>query len=98
VICRLFGVAKDKRDDLRRAVDTTRTPAEAAASAEDMYRIFTELAADTRLRPGDDPTTAIIQASSDRFAPLTDAEVVDTLILLLTAGHVTGLQPAPESK
>ncbi|EWM12818.1 cytochrome P450 [Kutzneria sp. 744] len=93
VICQLFGVAREKRDDLRLVVDsvfdTTRSPAEAAASAEDMYRIFTELAADKRSHPGDDLTTAIIQASSDRYAPLTDAEVVDTLILLLTAGHET---------
>jgi cytochrome P450 len=93
VICQLFGVAEGRRDDLRRVVDsvfdTTRSPAEAAASAEDMYRIFTELAADKRSRPGDDLTTAIIQASSDRCPALTDAEVVDTLILLLTAGHET---------
>jgi cytochrome P450 len=93
VICQLFGVARNRRDDLRRVVDsvfdTTRSPAEAAASAEDMYRIFTELAAAKRSRPGDDLTTAIIQASSERYAALTDAEVVDTLILLLTAGHET---------
>ena len=93
VICQLFGVAEGSREDLRRVVDsvfdTTRSPAEAAASAEDMYRIFTELAAAKRSAPGDDLTTAIIHASSDRYGPLTDAEVVDTLILLLTAGHET---------
>ncbi|QUQ67852.1 cytochrome P450 family protein [Kutzneria sp. CA-103260] len=93
VICQLFGVATERRDDLRRVVDsvfdTTRSPAEAQASAEQMYRIFTDLAADKRAHPADDLTTAIIEASSDRHERLTDAEVVDTLILLLTAGHET---------
>lgn len=93
VICRLFGVAEAQRAGLRRVVDsvfdTTVTPEQAQANAEDMYRILTELAADKRLHPDDDLTSAIIQAESSRFGALTDAEVVDTLILMLTAGHET---------
>ncbi|MFI5613311.1 cytochrome P450 [Amycolatopsis sp. NPDC051903] len=93
VICRLFGVADGQRAELRRVVDavfdTTRSPEEAQAGGEAMYRIMTELAQDKRDNPGDDLTTAIIRAESGRFGSLTDAEVVDTLILMLTAGHET---------
>ncbi|WP_432846425.1 cytochrome P450 [Amycolatopsis sp. CA-161197] len=93
VICRLFGVDDSQRAGLRKVVDTvfdtTTTPEAAQANAEDMYRILTGLAEQKRARPGDDVTSAIIQADSDRFGRLTDAEVVDTLILMLTAGHET---------
>jgi cytochrome P450 len=93
VICRLFGVRDEQRAGLRRVVDavfdTTTTPEEAEANGEEMYRILTELAQEKREAPGDDLTTAVIQAESERFGTLTGPEVVDTLILLLTAGHET---------
>ncbi|MET7998631.1 cytochrome P450 [Amycolatopsis sp. NPDC005232] len=93
VICQLFGVDDSQRAGLRKVVDTvfdtTTTPEAAQANAEDMYRILTGLAEQKRAQPGDDVTSAIIEADSDRFGRLTDAEVVDTLILMLTAGHET---------
>ncbi|HEY3478757.1 MAG TPA: cytochrome P450, partial [Streptomyces sp.] len=93
VISRLFGVADEERAGLRRVVDTvfdtTTSPEDAQANGEDMYRILTGLADRKRNDPGDDLTTAVIQAGSERFGKLTDAEVVDTLILMLTAGHET---------
>ncbi|MCR6483028.1 cytochrome P450 [Amycolatopsis sp. OK19-0408] len=93
VICRLFGVADEERAGLRRVVDTvfdtTTSPEAAQANGEDMYRILTGLADRKRAEPGDDLTTAVLQAGAERFGKLSDAEVVDTLILLLTAGHET---------
>lgn len=93
VISRLFGVAEEQRADLRKVVDavfdTTRTPEEAQASGVEMYRIFTGLAESKRSRPGDDFTSAVIAADSPQYGSLSDAEVVDTLILMLTAGHET---------
>lgn len=93
VISRLFGVADEERAGLRRVVDTvfdtTTSPEAAQANGEDMYRILTGLADRKRTDPGDDLTTAVIEAGSERFGKLTDAEVVDTLILMLTAGHET---------
>lgn len=93
VISRLFGVADSQRAGLRRVVDavfdTTLTPEQAQANGVEMYRIFTELAEDKRANPGDDLTSAMIVANSPGYGSLSDAEVVDTLILMLSAGHET---------
>jgi cytochrome P450 len=93
VICRLFGVPDDQRSALRKVVDTvfdtTTTPADAQANAEQMYEILNGLTAGKRTTPGDDLTTALINARDEDDTALSETELVDTLVLMLTAGHET---------
>lgn len=93
VICRLFGVSDDKRAGIRTAVDTvfdtTVTPQQAQANAVAMYELFARLVAEKRETPGDDLTSALISARDVDDSVLDEAELVDTLILMLSAGHET---------
>lgn len=93
VICQLFGVPDEQRHELRKVVDTvfdtTTTPEEASANGVEMYRLLTALAEAKRATPGDDLTTAMITARNADGGVLSGAELVDTLILMLTAGHET---------
>jgi cytochrome P450 len=93
VVCRLFGVPGDLRARVRAAVDsafdTTLTPEQAQAAAVDMYAVFTELVSIKRRQPGDDLTSALITMRGGDDTRLSETELVDTLILLLTAGHET---------
>jgi 2-hydroxy-5-methyl-1-naphthoate 7-hydroxylase len=93
VVCRLFGVPDALRPRLRRAVDsafdTTLTPQQAQAAGVDMYEVFTELVMHRRAEPGDDLTSALITTHGEDDSRLSETELIDTLILLLTAGHET---------
>jgi cytochrome P450 len=93
VVSRLFGVPDELRPRLRRAVDsafdTTITAEQAQAAGVDMYQVFTELVATKRDQPGDDLTSALITTHGEDDSTLSETELVDTLILLLTAGHET---------
>jgi cytochrome P450 len=93
VICQLFAVPQETRSQLRKAVDgifdTTITPEEATANGVELYRIWHELVAYKRENPGDDLTTGLIQAHDDADGKLTEAELVDTLMLVISAGHET---------
>ncbi|HEY3607875.1 MAG TPA: cytochrome P450 [Pseudonocardiaceae bacterium] len=92
VICQLFGVPDEARARLRHAVEvifqTSASPQAALAAQQDMYAILTDLVAARRATPGDDLTTALIIAQSDG-ARLDEAELIDTLILFVSAGHET---------
>lgn len=93
VICDLFGVPKDKRSDLRTVMDTafdsTITPEQAQANTLAIYELFTNLVADKREAPADDLTSALIAARDETDGAMTETELVDTLILMLSAGHET---------
>jgi cytochrome P450 len=93
VICQLFGVPQETRSGLRKVVDgvfdTTFTPDEAVANGMELYRIMHELVAYKRENLGDDLTTGLIQARDDADGTLAEAELVDTLILMIAAGHET---------
>jgi cytochrome P450 len=93
VICRLFGVPDDRRAAMRSAVDavfdTTITPAAAQANALKLYEIMRGLVADKTANPGDDLTSALIASRAEDATRLDADELVDTLILMLTAGHET---------
>ncbi|MGC7094357.1 cytochrome P450 family protein [Amycolatopsis lurida] len=93
VICQLFGVPDEHRADLRKAVDgvfnTTATAEEAAANGEQLYRILGELVATRRAEPGDDLASGLIAARDEDGSSLQEAELVDTLILMISAGHET---------
>jgi cytochrome P450 len=93
VICRLMGVPDDARTELHRIVDslfaTTTTPEEAVANQVRLYEILNDLVAAKRATPGDDLTSGLIAAREEDGSRLTEAELADTLILMISAGHET---------
>ncbi|MEV6907850.1 cytochrome P450 [Amycolatopsis sp. NPDC051071] len=94
VICQLFGVPDPARAGLRHAVEvffqTSASQEEMLAAYQHIHSIFTELVAAKRLSPGDDLTTALIAAhTQDDGARLDETELIDTLILFISAGHET---------
>ncbi|SEG66925.1 Cytochrome P450 [Thermomonospora echinospora] len=93
VICRLFGIPEEARPELRTVVDgvfnTSATAEEAAANVQRLYAILTELVAAKRSAPGDDLASALIAARDEDGSRLEENEMVDTLILLISAGHET---------
>ncbi|MCM2579904.1 cytochrome P450 family protein [Streptomyces meridianus] len=94
VICELFGVDDDDmREELRRLVDsvfnTAATPAEAMATFQRLHAILAELVAYKREQPGDDMTSVLIAAREEDGTRLSEAEMVDTLLLMISAGHET---------
>ncbi|MFC9970707.1 cytochrome P450 [Spirillospora sp. NPDC127200] len=93
VICELFGVADPGvREEIRRCVDaffrTTTEPEEAAATFTLMREIMRDVIREKRARPADDLSSALISAR-DEGSPLSEEELVDTLVLFLSAGHET---------
>lgn len=93
VICRLMGVPDEPRARLRHAVDiiftTSATPEQAQSAQPEMYAVLSELVAAKRETPGDDLTSALITAHDEDGARLTEAELIDTLMLMISAGHET---------
>ncbi|WP_244501160.1 cytochrome P450 family protein [Streptomyces sp. TP-A0874] len=94
VICELFGVAEGPtRDELRRLVDsifnTSAKPEEVAATFEGMHRLLAELVATKRETPGNDMTSTLIAAREEDGSRLTEQELIDTLLLVISAGHET---------
>ncbi|MEU4762462.1 cytochrome P450 [Actinosynnema sp. NPDC023794] len=93
VICQLFGVPAEARSELRTVVDgvfdTTITAEAAQANAVQLYGIMHELVAAKRENPGDDLTSGLIAVREDDGSKLEEAELVDTLILVISAGYET---------
>ncbi|MEU6410236.1 cytochrome P450 [Microbispora sp. NPDC046933] len=93
VIGHLFGLPDDHRDDLRRVVDsvfnTTADTDEVLATQRDAHAILTALVAAKRDDPGDDMTSDLIAARDEDGSRLSEAELVDTLLLMVSAGHET---------
>ncbi|WP_308378023.1 cytochrome P450 [Streptomyces sp. ISL-98] len=94
VICELFGVSDEgTRKELRRLVDgifnTAATAEEAAATFQDIHTVLSDLVALKRRTPGDDMTSVLIAAREEDGERLTEAEMVDTLLLVISAGHET---------
>lgn len=93
VICRLAGVPEQARPGLRTAVTgvfaTSATAEEATANVELLYGIFADLVSQRRAEPGDDLASALIAARDSDGSRLSEDELVDTLMLVITAGHET---------
>ncbi|URN14811.1 MULTISPECIES: cytochrome P450 family protein [Streptomyces] len=95
VIGRLMGVPTGRQHGFRSTVDgvfsTTLTAEEAAANTEALYRALDELIAVKRAEPGDDMTSLLIAARDDKGdgRGLSDAELRDTLLLMISAGYET---------
>lgn len=95
VICELVGVPTPWRPRLRELVDsifrTDTTPEEAVRTQRERHEMLHELVELHRHTPSDDLTSALIDTQLEDADALTDEELVDSLWLLLTAGHETTL-------
>ncbi|WP_433715249.1 cytochrome P450 family protein [Nocardia sp. CA-084685] len=94
VISELMGVPEKLNPGLRICVDgifdTSLGPEESQANYMEMYRILGELVAFRRDHPGDDMTSLLIShRDEDDGSQLTEQELIDTLLLVISAGHET---------
>jgi 2-hydroxy-5-methyl-1-naphthoate 7-hydroxylase len=94
VICELFGIADEAtREEVSRCVDLLfnigKAPEQTFAAFPRLREILGELVAEKRERPGDDLSSALIAVRDDDTAPLSEEELVDTLLLFVSAGHET---------
>lgn len=93
VICELFGVPEEARAEVLHGgevnTDTRLTPEEAAANVARWQQAIGDLVELKRRKPADDMTSALIRARDDDGARLTDAELIGTLFLTLSAGSET---------
>ncbi|MEU8899621.1 cytochrome P450 [Nocardia sp. NPDC048505] len=93
VICELMGVPEEREPALRTCVarffDTEITPEAAHANYLEMFGLVGELVALRREHPGDDMTSVLISTRDEDGERLTEKEMVDTLMLVINAGHET---------
>ncbi|APU16086.1 MULTISPECIES: cytochrome P450 family protein [Actinoalloteichus] len=93
VISTMFGVPADWRDELHHIVDgifdTTLGPDEARANQMQLYTLLNKLVELKQGTPGEDMTSALIDAHEQDGTRLQEHELVDTLLLMLGAGHET---------
>ncbi|MET9354605.1 cytochrome P450 [Streptomyces sp. NPDC006617] len=92
VVADLMGVEEARLPRLKvlfeRFFSTQTPPEEVVATLTELASIMADTVAAKRANPGDDLTSALIQASEDGDR-LTDAEIVSTLQLMVAAGHET---------
>ncbi|MEU6660522.1 cytochrome P450 [Streptomyces sp. NPDC046821] len=92
VISDLMGIDEADHPRLKVLFDkffsTQTPPEEVVATLGELAAMMAAVVAARRAEPGDDLTSALIQASEDGDH-LTDAEIVSTLQLMVAAGHET---------
>lgn len=95
VICELTGVPEPWRPRLRELVDSIfrsdTTPEEVIATQRDRRQMLADLVDLRRQEPGGDLISALIAAAREDPGAISSEELIDTLWLLLTAGHETTL-------
>lgn len=94
VISELFGLPEENSQELRelvdRVFDTSAEPGEMNAAYERLYVVLGELVAAKRKSPGDDLTSGLIAARDEEGGTrLSEQELLDTLVLMISAGHET---------
>ncbi|MCF6524811.1 cytochrome P450 [Streptomyces sp. JJ36] len=94
VISELFGVPEEQRAELRTIVDsifhTSADPEEVTATYARLYEVLGALVTAKRKTPGDDMTSGLIAARDDEGdTRLSEQELLDTLVLMISAGHET---------
>ncbi|MFD6388561.1 cytochrome P450 [Nocardia sp. NPDC060259] len=94
VITELLGVPDELGPALHKCVDGffdgSFTAEQAQANYLEMYRLVSELVDFRRRNPGDDVTSVLIATrDEDHDSPLSEKELVDTLMLVINAGHET---------
>ncbi|TDT27589.1 hypothetical protein EV562_116101 [Streptomyces sp. BK208] len=92
VIADLMGIDEARLPRLKvlfeKFFSTQTPPEEVVATLTELASVMGETVAAKRAAPGDDLTSALIQAS-ENGDHLTDAEIVSTLQLMVAAGHET---------
>ncbi|GAA3621495.1 cytochrome P450 [Nonomuraea rosea] len=90
VICELLGVDYADRAEFQErtavGLNASSTPQEQATARAELYAFMRRLVAAKHANPADDLLSGLIH---DTDPPLTDAQLVDVALLLLTAGHET---------
>ena len=93
VISELLGVPEHLDDPIHACVDgffdTSFTPEQAQANYIEMGRLIGELVAFRRETPGDDITSVMITSHADDGTVLSEKELIDTIMLVINAGHET---------
>ncbi|MFI0902930.1 cytochrome P450 [Streptomyces sioyaensis] len=95
VISHLMGLPPHQREGFRDVVEgvfaTTLTPEESAANTARLYTVLDRLIAAKRAEPGEDMTSVLIAGRDEEGdeSALTDDELRDTLLLVITAGYET---------
>ena len=94
VICELFGFPEgERRGELARLVaaimDTTATPEQATATGVAVYTLLSGLVQEKRENPAEDLTSLLVSARDDEGERMTEQELLDTLLLVIGAGHET---------
>lgn len=93
VICELFGIPDgDTRAELARLAESIMTsvdPEEAGATLVATHELLGNLVALKRREPADDLTSVLVSARDDDGQKMSEAELIDTLLLVLVAGHET---------
>ncbi|WP_369229204.1 cytochrome P450 [Streptomyces sp. R21] len=93
VMSQMLGLDGAQARDLHRVTDvlfTTSTSSRAArANQVELYGLMDALVAGKRAAPGADLTSALIAERDGRGRGLSEKELVDTLLLIIGAGHET---------
>ncbi|MGW1838749.1 cytochrome P450 family protein [Streptomyces sp. NPDC002067] len=93
VICELFGIPDgDTRAELARLSEiimTTVDPEEAGVTLVAIHELLGSLVASKRKEPAEDLTSLLVSAHDDDGQKMSEAELIDTLLLVLVAGHET---------
>ncbi|MFE7587565.1 cytochrome P450 [Streptomyces gardneri] len=93
VISELLGIPAEIRPDLLRLIhailQTTASLEDAKATERELYEVMGELLAAKRRRPGEDVTSGLISVRDDGGSGLTERELIDTILLMFTAGYET---------
>ncbi|MFD9816327.1 cytochrome P450 [Streptomyces sp. NPDC059080] len=93
VICELFGVPDgDTRAELGRLSEiimTTVDTEEARTTLAAIHELLGGLVALKRKEPAEDLTSLLVSARDDEGHKMSEAELIDTLLLVLVAGHET---------
>lgn len=94
VICELFGLPEAARRDMARLIsrimDTTITAEEAEATRTEVSPVLAGLVALKRANPGEDLTSVLVDVrDEDDGSRLSEQELIDTLLLIIGAGHET---------
>ncbi|WP_433337793.1 cytochrome P450 [Spirillospora sp. CA-294931] len=89
MISDLVGVPDRARPGFDAVFDTTLTAEQQTANAHETYAILRDLVAAKRAEPADDMTSVLIATRDENGAALTEQELLDTLLLVIGAGHET---------
>jgi cytochrome P450 len=93
IICDLFGVPDDQRGEVMRVLHaagaTDLTEEESLKLNEDLINAMHLLIATRRREPGDDLTSFLLAAREEGAEPLSEHELISTLLLMIGGGSQT---------